>query len=450
MKATTTIDEFSSFETSSFAPPEAESRRPEPETGGIGRSFSRFGKEGNVRNSDAAAVYRSETLSEESWSGVEWIPLQRLASGSEELGGMVGRSGLLRGVFSAIERLGPYKATVLIQGESGTGKDLVARALHTLGPCPQGPFVTFNCSNLVDSLAESQLFGHVRGAFTDAREDALGYFRSANGGTLFLDEVAELPLRLQAKLLRSVESYEIQPVGSTRNYHVDIRLVTATNRDLLAMVKAGQFRDDLYYRLNTTAIVIPPLRRRMEDVDVLAAHFIRRYGRLLGKRVEYLSQRALAVLARHDWPGNVREFAHAIESAIMLTGNDRIDVHDLPAQLLESGSSADAPRTAIASMVGANGAFTAAQVAHPPMSIASHSGSSLDEVLRTTVLSTLDETGGNRRRAAHLLGVSRSTLYRMLTRYGVEKKFQPRVILPDQPASLSGRPGNPQIGSVAG
>src|SRR3990172_557797 len=179
----------------------------------------------------------------------EWLDLKTMARGSEELGGMVGRSGLIRGVFSAVERLGPYKATVLIQGESGTGKELVARALHNLGPSPQGPFVTFNCSNLVDSLAESQLFGHVRGAFTDARDEALGYFRSAHGGTLLLDEVGELPLRLQAKLLRSVESYEIQPVGSARSYHVDIRLVAATKRDLLAVVKAGQFRDDLYYRL---------------------------------------------------------------------------------------------------------------------------------------------------------------------------------------------------------
>jgi len=232
--------------------------------------------------------------------GREWISLNQLRDGSVEMGGMVGRSGLIGGVFSAIERLGPYKATVLIQGESGTGKELVARALHNLGPNPQGPFVSFNCSNLVDSLAESQLFGHVRGAFTDARDEALGYFRSANGGTLLLDEVGELPLRLQSKLLRVVESYEVQPVGSSRSYRVDIRLLAATNRDLLAMVKAGQFRDDLYYRLNATAIVVPPLRRRMEDVDVLAAHFVERYNRHLGKRVGYLSRRALAVLARHD------------------------------------------------------------------------------------------------------------------------------------------------------
>ena len=355
-------------------------------------------------------------------SGSEWLDLDALASGSGEMGGMVGRSRLIRGVFSAVERLGPYKATVLIQGESGTGKELVARALHNLGPSPQGPFVTFNCSNLVDSLAESQLFGHVRGAFTDARDEALGYFRSANGGTLLLDEVGELPLRLQAKLLRSVESYEIQPVGSARSYHVDIRLVAATNRDLLAMVKAGQFRDDLYYRLNATAIFIPPLRRRIEDLDVLAAHFIERYNRLLGKRVEYLSRRALTVLARHDWPGNVREFAHALESAMMLTAGNRIDVHDLPALLLESGPAAEAAQPAMASLAGANGASTAAPFGQPPLVAEQPSTSSLDQVLRTTVLRTLDETGGNRRRAAHLLGISRSTLYKMLAKYGVEKK----------------------------
>ncbi|MGH7248099.1 MAG: sigma 54-interacting transcriptional regulator, partial [Pseudomonadota bacterium] len=193
-------------------------------------------------------------------SGCDCISLEGLSQGSERIGGMVVRSAQVRKVLKTIARLSPYKATVLIHGESGTGKELVARALHTLGPTPNGPFVTFNCSNLVDSLAESQLFGHVKGAFTDAREDALGYFRSASGGTLFLDEIGELPLKLQPKLLRAVETHEIQPVGSTHNYKVDIRLVAATNRDLRAMTKSGEFRDDLYYRLNTAAILLPPLR----------------------------------------------------------------------------------------------------------------------------------------------------------------------------------------------
>ncbi len=366
----------------------------------------------------AAADCGARASSQKRDAAIEWIDLPTLGQGSAEMGGMVGRSPLIRGVFRAIERLGPYKATVLIQGQSGTGKELVARALHNLGPCPHGPFVTFNCSNLVDSLAESQLFGHVRGAFTDARDETLGYFRSANGGTLFLDEVGELPLRLQAKLLRAVEGYEVQPVGSTRSYHVDIRLVAASNRNLLAMVKAGEFRDDLYYRLNAISILIPPLKRRIEDVDVLAAHFIERYNRLLSKRVACLSRRALALLARHDWPGNVREFAHAIESAMMLTSNDRIDVRDLPAILLESTPIEVAQPTVAAAdsaLVAAAGA--AAPTVERPVRF------SLDEVLKTTVLRTLEDTGGNRRRAAHLLGVSRSTLYRMLARYGVTKKF---------------------------
>ena len=185
----------------------------------------------------------------------------------------------------------------MIHGESGTGKELVARALHTLGPVPKGPFVTFNCSNLVESLAESQLFGHVRGAFTDAREDSLGYFRSANGGTLFLDEIGELPLRLQPKLLRAVETHEVQPVGSAHSYKVDIRLIAATNRDLRAMVKAGEFRDDLYYRLNATAILVPPLRERRDAIEALAVHFIEHYNRLFGKQIRYLSRRAIAAAA---------------------------------------------------------------------------------------------------------------------------------------------------------
>ncbi|HEY6393908.1 MAG TPA: sigma-54 factor interaction domain-containing protein, partial [Candidatus Binataceae bacterium] len=198
--------------------------------------------------------------------GSEWIELARLGHGTEKFGGMVVRSAQVRKIMRTIGRLSPYKSSVLIYGESGTGKELIAHALHSLSPAPNTPFITFNCSNLVESLAESQLFGHVRGAFTDAREDSLGYFRSANGGTLFLDEIGELPLKLQPKLLRAVESCEIQPVGSSHSYKVDIRLIAATNRDLRAMAKAGQFREDLYYRLNTAAVFLPPLRERRDAI----------------------------------------------------------------------------------------------------------------------------------------------------------------------------------------
>src|SRR5271167_1356392 len=223
----------------------------------------------------------------------EWLSLEHLALGSERVGGMVVRSAQVRKVLKTISRLSPYKATVLIYGESGTGKELVARAWHALGSVPGGPFVTFNCSNLLESLAESQLFGHVRGAFTDALEDSLGYFRSANSGTLFLDEIGELPLHLQPKLLHAVETREIRPIGSSRSYTVDIRLVAATNRDLRAMVKAGQFRDDLYYRLNASAILVPPLRERREAIPAFVAHFIAHFNRLFGKDVKEVLRGAL-------------------------------------------------------------------------------------------------------------------------------------------------------------
>ena len=281
-------------------------------------------------NGSPVAAAMNNLRSEPASAACEWFNLEHLAHGSERVGGMVVRSAQVRKVLKTISRLSPYKATVLIHGESGTGKELVARALHTLGSAPGGPFVTFNCSNLVETLAESQLFGHVRGAFTDAREDSLGYFRSANGGTLFLDEIGELPLRLQPKLLRAVETHEIQPVGSSRSYSVDIRLVAATNRDLRAMVKAGQFRDDLYYRLNAAAIVVPPLRERREAIPAFVAHFIEHYNRLFGKNVKEVSRTALDSICANQWLGNVRELGHAIESAVLMTENDRIDIDDLP------------------------------------------------------------------------------------------------------------------------
>jgi DNA-binding NtrC family response regulator len=355
-------------------------------------------------------------------SGEEWVAIERLAEGAEKLGGMVVRSEPMQRVLRTIARLGPYKATVLVYGESGTGKELVARALHTLGPVPKGPFVTFNCSNLLETLAESQLFGHVRGAFTDAREDSLGYFRSANGGTLFLDEIGELPLRLQPKLLRAVETHEVQPVGSAQSYKVDIRLIAATNRDLRAMVKAGTFRDDLYYRLSATAIMIPPLRERQEGLEALAAHFIENYNQLFGKHIRYISRRALDALQRHDWPGNVREFSHAIQSAVMLTDNDRITAQALPDHVLHRGGDELLPT---AEFAGAGLALRDVPPGGVALAPALDDGSGsllLDEVIKRTLVRSLEETEGNRRRAADLLGISRSTLYRMLARYSLAEE----------------------------
>jgi len=351
-------------------------------------------------------------------SAREWFSLEHLAQGSERVGGMVVRSAQVRKVLKTISRLSPYKATVLIHGESGTGKELVARALHTLGATPGGPFVTFNCSNLVESLAESQLFGHVRGAFTDAREDSLGYFRSANGGTLFLDEIGELPLHLQPKLLRAVESHEIQPVGSSRTYSVDIRLVAASNRDLRAMVKAGQFRDDLYYRLNAAAILVPPLRERREAIPAFVAHFIEHFNRLFGKNVKEVSRVALDAICANQWLGNVRELGHAIESAVLMTETDRIDIDDLPF------NHDDATPEAV-------GVPPEAMLPNAPLDLAEGAASntakewpySLDAVIREAsklaLIRALQATEGNCHRAAELLGVSRYTVYRMLNRFGL-------------------------------
>ena len=348
----------------------------------------------------------------------ETVALDHLVHSADRLGGMVVRSAQLRKVLKSVSQLSPYKATVLISGESGTGKELIARALHTLGPVPNGPFVTLNCSNLVESLAESQLFGHVRGAFTDAREDSQGYFRSANGGTLFLDEIGELPLRLQPKLLRSVETHEVQPVGSSHCYKVDLRLVAATNRDLHAMVRAGQFRDDLYYRMSASAIFIPPLRERREAIPAFVGFFIEQFNRLFAKNVSQISRRAVEILCAYQWPGNVRELSNAIESAVILSESNSIGVSDLPEQIVD-GSGAELLYPNEQSSANAHPAAPVARrlpiidfAGEPP-------GFLLDDMIKQTLMRSLEETEGNRRRAAGLLGVSRSTLYRMLIRYGI-------------------------------
>ena len=390
-------------------------------------------------NGSSVAAARQDALAEPANATCEWVSLADLAHGSERVGSAVVRSAHARKVLKTISRLSPYRSTVLIQGESGTGKELVARGLHTLGSVPSGPFVTFNCSNLVESLAESQLFGHVRGAFTDAREDSLGYFRSANGGTLFLDEVAELPLRLQPKLLRVLDSHEVQPVGSSRSYAVDIRLVAASNRDLHAMVKAAQFRDDLYYRLNAAAILVAPLRERREAIPAFVAHFIEHFNRLFGKDVKLISRIALDALCANQWPGNVRELGHAIESAVLMTESDRIDLDDLPLRNDDANPEAlGEPVEAVLQNGGLNleGGLNGAGIDCANASKRSFEMAgwpySLDAVIReaskSALVRALQATEGNCHRAAELLGVSRYTVYRMLNRFGLGegRTYRPR------------------------
>lgn len=359
----------------------------------------------------------------------EMVSLSQIVHSADRLGGMVVRSAQVRKVLKSVSQLSPYKATVLISGESGTGKELIARALHTTGPVPNGPFVTLNCSNLVEALAESQLFGHIRGAFTDARDESQGYFRSANGGTLFLDEIGELPLKLQPKLLRSVETHEVQPVGSSQCYKVNLRLVAATNRDLRAMVKAGTFRDDLYFRMSAAAIFIPPLRERREAIPAFIGYFIEQYNGLFGKDVTEISRAAIDVLCAYQWPGNVRELSNAIESAVILSESGRIVVSDLPEHVVYgTGAELLNPNAE----PSANGHEAAPSVHHAPqIDFGSEPlGFLLDDVIKKTLVRSLEETEGNRRRAADLLGVSRSTLYRMLTRYGIAESPQRLAVQP--------------------
>jgi DNA-binding NtrC family response regulator len=349
-------------------------------------------------------------------TGGDWLDLG-LMRRAGQVGEMVVKSASMADLMRLLARLSAHRTTVLIHGESGSGKELVARAVWNLRPEPRGPFVTFNCSNLVETLAESQLFGHVKGAFTDAREDSQGYFRAAEGGVLFLDEIGEMPMGLQAKLLRAVEYHEVQPVGSTRTYKVGVQIVAATNRDLRSAVEEGRFRGDLFHRLNVASVVVPPLRERLEALDALLSLFVERCNREFGTSVRFISRRAMERLLAYQWPGNVRELEHAIRCALLLSDSDRIDLESLPGDVLAARMpSTPGVAATIASSspqsVGAGPALASEPVRSIP--------ASLRELTRDALMSALQHARGNRQRAARILGVSRTTLYRMLVRYGLE------------------------------
>src|SRR5690606_2490159 len=303
-------------------------------------------------------------------------------------------SPAMRKVNDLIGRVAESDANVLITGESGTGKELVARALHMRSPRSGGPFVAVNCAAVPETLLESELFGHAKGAFTDARQARTGLFVQASGGTLFLDEVGEMPLGMQPKILRSLQERRVRPVGGNTEVPFDARLITATNRDLETEVAERRFREDLYYRINVVRIEVPPLRARGNDILLLAQHFIERAAQRSGKSVVGLVSAAAEKLLSYDWPGNVRELENCIERAVALTRFDQVTVEDLPEKVRNYQSShivvaSDDPNELL------------------PM----------QEVERRYIQRVLKSVGGNKTQAAKVLGFDRRTLYRKLDRY---------------------------------
>ncbi len=311
---------------------------------------------------------------------------------------IVGASPAMLDVYKMVARVAPTMSTVLVVGESGTGKELVARAIHTHSPRATGAFVAVNCTALTESLLESELFGHAKGAFTGAVASKRGIFEEAQGGTLFLDEIGDVGPKMQAQLLRVLQEGEIRRVGGTEAVNVDVRVVAATNRELEDEVKAGRFREDLYFRINVVTIRLPPLRERPSDIPLLVSHFLAKYAARERRTDAGVAREALALLSRYGWPGNVRELENVLERALALSKDGVILLSDLPPEIAQEAGAG-----------GVAGAATGGLVDDRP---------TLAELERRYIELILRETGGNKKRAAEILGIDRRTLYRTLEREG--------------------------------
>jgi DNA-binding NtrC family response regulator len=340
--------------------------------------------------------------------------LRRLLADPRDRAGIIGHSRALENALSLVRQIAPSSSTVLVHGESGTGKELLARAIHDWSPRRDGQFVAVNTTAIPDALAEAQLFGHERGAFTGADAPREGLFRAADGGTLFLDEIGELPLPQQAKLLRAIETKEVVPVGASRAIRVDCRIVAATNADLSLLVREKRFRSDLYYRLSAIRVEVPPLRARSEDIPGLAHHFLEKHAIEHRRPVTGIEAETMLRLLGYSWPGNVRELSNVIERAVVVCAKSSVGLADLPPELA--------------------GAASATQ--------GSYHGS-MDDFERALLCATLERAGGDRREAARLLGLPLATLYRRIDKLGlkeiaaVKEPASPRRALPDRPSNIA-------------
>jgi DNA-binding NtrC family response regulator len=316
--------------------------------------------------------------------------LRRRLLGEGELGAMVGRSLAMRRVLTLIDQIAPTDASAIITGESGTGKEMVARTIHALSKRRQGPYIAVNCAAIPESLMESELFGHERGAFTGADRRREGYFELAEGGTLLLDEISEMRVELQAKLLRVLEEHKLRRVGGSVELPLNVRVLAASNRPLDRAIREGRLREDLYYRLNVFSIELPPLRERTDDIPLLVDAFIRQFAAQTGKPIQAADHDCLQALKSHPWPGNVRQLRNVIERAVIVGHPPLLTVSDLPGEI-KPGQGEGTMQIRL--------------------------GSTLDDIERDLILRTIEFTGGNKTRAAEVLGVSLKTLYNRLERY---------------------------------
>ncbi|MEJ2098010.1 MAG: sigma-54 dependent transcriptional regulator [Deltaproteobacteria bacterium] len=325
--------------------------------------------------------------------------LSRTPARPQQFGSLLGESPSMQKLFSQMSHVADTDISILLLGESGTGKELVAQTLHRKSKRGQKPFVAVNCSALPETLLESELFGHKKGAYTDATTDRKGLFQEAQGGTLFLDEVGEMPLMLQPKLLRALEAHAIRPVGGNSEIAIDVRIIAATNQDIERAVEAGRFREDLFYRLNVMQIEVPPLRSRGTDILLLADHFVKQYAQRFNKRITGISDNAAQRLMDYVWHGNVRELRNAMERAVALTRFEKIAVDDLPKKIQAYQSQHF--------FIGCDDPYELL-----PM----------EDVERRYIHHVLKMVGGNRTAAARILKLDRKTLYRKLQRYGADKE----------------------------